>query len=166
MVNRYRFGCAGYLPIGNGEGNTTAVWSPENMSHWYAGKVSGGWGTPMVIPVLNDICAFRELEEHTIILMHTYTIPVYQYKVGTTEIPVTAEELDAIEAIIDSLPTSGAIVISQRHEAIAIGKDNEELDVNPYLKYFRDRVLAGLGMSNGRQNRQFASVMKKSSDSI
>ena len=129
-------------------GRTEIVWSPENMIHGISGKVSGAWGMPLAVPVLEDMRALRELEEHTLMLVHTNAIPVYQYKVGTTEVPASEDELAEIEAIIDGLPASGAFVTPERHDVKVVGSDNKALDTCPYLKYFKDRVLSGLGMSD------------------
>jgi len=103
---------------------------------------------PLATPVLNDIQGLRELEEQTFHLVYSVSIPVYQYKVGTIEAPATPEELDAMEQIVESLPSSGAIVTPERHDVTAIGADRKALDVNPYLKYFKSRVYAGLGQSS------------------
>lgn len=123
-------------------------WNPHNMIHMYYSRKPGLFtGTPMVVPVLDDIRALRKLEQNVELLVFQHTIPLYQYKVGSDVNPGQPDEIDAVKAQVERMPPNGAVVTSERHEITAVGVDDAVIDVSKYLTYFKSRVLAGLGMS-------------------
>jgi len=147
---------------------------PENIIHIYYDKKEGfAFGTPYIVPVLDDIRSLRRMEENIEMLLSQHLFPLYQYIVGTENAPAEiyedgTSEVDVIKEQIERMPTEGSIVTPERHEIRNLGAEGKALDASDYLKYFERRVLAGLGISDvalGRgdtSNRATATTLDKS----
>jgi len=147
---------------------------PENIIHIYYDKKEGfAFGTPYIVPVLDDIRSLRRMEENIEMLLSQHLFPLYQYIVGTETAPAEiyedgTSEVDIIKEQIERMPTEGSIVTPERHEIKNLGAEGKALDATNYLKYFERRVIAGLGISDislGRgdtANRATASTIDKS----
>jgi hypothetical protein len=114
------------------------------------------FGTPYVIPVLDDVRALRRLEELVELVTHKHTFPFFHARVGTPENPAgyitdpsggTIAEVDVVSGQIDNMPTEGGLVTSERVEITMLGTEGEVLDLKPYLGHFENRVLGGLRLS-------------------
>lgn len=127
---------------------------PENIIHIYYDRKEGfAFGTPYIVPVLDDIRSLRRLEENVEMLMNAHLFPLYHYKVGTETAPAEiyddgTTEVDVIKDQIEAMPTEGSIVTPERHEITNLGAQGKAIDATDYLKYFERRVLAGLGISD------------------
>ena len=127
---------------------------PENIIHIYYDKKEGfAFGTPFIVPVLDDIRSLRRMEENVEMLVSQHLFPLYQYIVGTESAPAEVyedgtSEVDVIKEQIERMPTEGSIVTPERHEIKALGAEGTALDAKEYLKYFESRVLSGLGVSD------------------
>jgi hypothetical protein len=147
---------------------------PEDIIHIYYDKKEGfAFGTPYVVPVLDDIRSLRRMEENVEMLINAHLFPLYHYVVGTETAPAEiyedgTTEVDVIKQQIERMPTEGSIVTPERHEIKNLGAQGKALDAEAYLKYFERRVIAGLGISDislGRgdtANRATASTIDKS----
>jgi hypothetical protein len=146
---------------------------PENIIHIYYDKKEGfAFGTPYIVPALDDIRSLRRMEENVEMLLTQHLFPLYQYIVGTETAPAEiyedgTSEVDVIKNQIEKMPTEGSIVTPERHEIRNLGAEGKALDASNYLKYFERRVLAGLGVSDvalGRgdtSNRATATTVDK-----
>jgi hypothetical protein len=146
---------------------------PENIIHIYYDRKEGfAFGTPYIIPALDDIRSLRRMEENVEMLLTQHLFPLYQYIVGTETAPAEiyedgTSEVDVIKDQIEKMPTEGSIVTPERHEIRNLGAEGKALDASNYLKYFERRVLAGLGVSDvalGRgdtSNRATATTIDK-----
>ena len=146
---------------------------PENIIHLYYDKKEGfAFGTPYIVPVLDDIRSLRRMEENVEMLITQHLFPLYHYIVGTENAPAEiyddgTTEVDVIKEQIEKMPTEGSIVTPERHEIKNLGAEGKALDAKDYLRYFERRVLAGLGMSDvalGRgdtSNRATASTIDR-----
>jgi hypothetical protein len=127
---------------------------PENIIHIYYDRKEGfAFGTPYIVPVLDDIRSLRRMEENIEMLLSQHLFPLYQYIVGTETAPAEiyedgTSEVDIIKDQIERMPTEGSIVTPERHEIKNLGAEGKALDASNYLKYFERRVLAGLGISD------------------
>ena len=127
---------------------------PENVIHIYYDKKEGfAFGTPYIVPVLDDIRSLRRMEENVEMLVTQHLFPLYHYVVGTENSPAEVyedgtTEVDVIKEQIEKMPTEGSIVTPERHEIKNLGAEGKALDAANYLKYFERRVLAGLGISD------------------
>jgi len=152
--------------------------SASDVVHFTLDRKSGfTFGTPYIIPVLEDIRALRRLEELAELVTHKHTFPLFHAKVGTKDKPagyVTApdgssySEVDMIGAQVDALPPEGGLVTTERVEINMLGTEGQVLDLQPYLMHFEGRVLGGLRLSGidlGRgdtANRATAQTVTKS----
>jgi len=147
---------------------------PEDIIHIYYDKKEGfAFGTPYVVPVLDDIRSLRRMEENVEMLINAHLFPLYHYTVGTETAPAEiyedgTTEVDVIKEQIERMPTEGSIVTPERHEITNLGAQGKAIEAEAYLKYFERRVIAGLGISDislGRgdtANRATASTIDKS----
>jgi hypothetical protein len=147
---------------------------PENIIHLYYDKKEGfAFGTPYIVPVLDDIRSLRRMEENVEMLVTQHLFPLFHYMVGTEAAPAEiyddgTTEIDVIKEQIEKMPTEGSIVTPERHTITNIGAQGKAIDAKDYLRYFEKRVLAGLGISEialGRgdtANRATATTIDKS----
>ncbi len=129
-------------------------YSPQDVIHFYHDKKDGFiFGTPQLVPVLDDIRALRKIEENVELLVYQHLFPLFQFKVGTENMPAGIDEngereIDVIRREIQYMPSEGGIVTTERHEIEAIGAEGRALDAKNYLDHFKKRVIAGLGISH------------------
>lgn len=145
---------------------------PEDIIHGYMRRRTGFiFGTPFVVPVLDDIRALRRLEEIAELIAHRHAFPLIHLQVGTERIPVQElpngeTEVDVIDRQYRQVPLEGALVTSERVKLIPIPLDPMELD--NLLEHYKNRAIMGLGVSDvdvgmgGETNRGSAVVMSKS----
>jgi len=139
--------------IDDGDIDVEKMYPPEDVVHITVDKRTGfTFGTPYLLPVLDDIRALRKLEEVAIIVASKEAFPLYHYKVGTETRPAIqydggGDEVDEVTGDVANLPAQGYVVTSERHEVKLISKEGAALDLSPYLQYFESRVIAGLRLS-------------------
>jgi hypothetical protein len=133
--------------------NDEKTFNPEDVLFITMDKKSGfTFGTPYILPVLEDIRALRKLEELALILANKEAFPLYHYKVGSELHPATtldngSDEIELVKAEVAGMGIGGNLVTSERHEIALVSKQGSALDIDPFLKYFEARVLAGLRLS-------------------
>lgn len=155
------------------DGGSTKYFKPSDVIHITMDKKSGyTFGTPYILPVLDDIRALRKLEELAVILSSKEAFPLYHYKVGTEDRPAMiyedgSTEVDSATSTVMGLPAQGFVVTSERHEINLISRQGAVMDLSSYLDYFESRVLAGLRLAEidlgrgGTANRGTASSISK-----
>ena len=128
-------------------------YSIRDVVHFYMDKKEGFvFGTPSIVPVLDDIRALRKIEENIELLIYQHLFPLFQYKVGTENAPAGIteagqREIDVVRQEIQFMPSEGGIVTPERHEISTIGVEGRALRAEAYLEYFKKRVIGGLGIS-------------------
>ena len=136
------------------DGKNDKPFRKEDVIHITFDKKSGFvFGTPALIPVLDDIRCLRRIEELVELLVNRHIFPLYHYKVGTDQRPAqifdnNTSEVDMVRVAVEAMPSEGAFVSSERHSIEAVGIQGKALSAEPYLDYFESRVLAGLGLSS------------------
>lgn len=126
---------------------------PQDVVHLYFNRKDGFvFGTPTIVPVVDDIRSLRKIEENIEMLIYQHLFPLFHYKVGDKDLPATVDENgnDEIELArmeIRQMPSEGGIVTSHRHEIQLIGAENRSLRAEGYLEHFKKRVFSGLGIS-------------------
>lgn len=126
---------------------------PEDILHFhYARKTGLAWGTPYVVPVLDDIRLLRNLEELVNLICHKGAFPLYHYQVGTEQLPCIdhedgTSEVSEVQDQIEKKPVEGVWVTPERHKVMAVDGEAPLRDLSRYLEHFVMRVLAGLNLS-------------------
>jgi len=129
------------------------IWSKDSIVHFvFNQKGHFNVGTPMLVPVLDDIRALRRIEQNVEILVYQHLFPLYQYTVGDKDMPADVytdgeAEIDLVRREVELLPAEGMIVTPFHHSIEAIGAEGKALKIEGYLEYFKKRIVAGLGMS-------------------
>lgn len=128
-------------------------YNPRDVVHIYFDRKEGFiFGTPTLIPVIDDIRALRKIEENIELLVYQHLFPLFQYKVGTDQFPASTtetgeREIDVVRREIMYMPSEGGIVTPHTHEITAIGAEGRALRADGYLTHFKKRVFSGLGVS-------------------
>lgn len=124
---------------------------PNDVCHFTLFKEDGMlFGLPEVMPVIDDIRTLRKLEEDSQLLVHRDLFPIIHYRVETPSVidhQSGLTELDRAQNDMKNIVQDGGIATDSRHEIKFVGNDGKGLDINPFIKYFQQRVLAGLGVS-------------------
>lgn len=131
----------------------TKDYNPDDIIHFSIYRKEGFvFGTPVLVPVMDDIRSLRHIEENIELLIYQNLFPLFQYRIGTDQQPAGytedgKDEIDVAKEQIQYMPAEGGIVTSHRHEIKMIGSEGRALRAEKYLEYFRERVIAGLGIS-------------------
>lgn len=131
----------------------TKDFSPDDVIHFTFNKKEGFmFGTPTLIPVIDDIRALRQIEENLELLIYQHLFPLLHYKVGTEAAPAGYDEsgrkeIDIAKEAMRYMPAEGALITPERHEVKIIGAESKALRAEGYIEHFKRRVIAGLGIS-------------------
>ena len=136
--------------VASSSGGDDLELKPEDVSHLSYHKPTGRpFGIPYIQNVLDDVLILRQIEENVARLVYKNLFPLQTYTVGTTKdgYESTDAEIDEVSNEIEGMSLDGMIVLPERHKIETVSSNNSMLDANDYLKYFRQRVFTGLGMS-------------------
>jgi len=124
-------------------------WIPEDVIHILVHKHEGyAFGTPMVVPVMDDILSLRQVEENLQVLVFQHAIPLYHFIIGTEAEEGHTDEIDELNAQVEQMPTYGSLTTTNRVKIDVLGARRESMDLEPILDYWMNRVLGGFGMSS------------------
>jgi len=131
-----------------GTGNKAPSWTASRVVHFALDMKPGTvFGEPFVENVLEDLLALRQLEEDVLNLTHRELFPMMIYKVGTDEARAEDGEVQEVKNELENMRTDSGLVIPWRHDITFEGGQGKALEAQEYLKYFRQRVIVGLGFS-------------------
>jgi hypothetical protein len=131
-------------------GTRSKRFSVDDVLHFTYCKEAGGiWGIPPVVSVIEDIRALRQIEENVIKLIYKHLNPLLHQE--TPDITGSGEgRQEDIDDAINNLKTSapdGVIVTPPGHKLSVIGAESQAIRAEGYMKYFKQRVFTGLGVS-------------------
>lgn len=144
------------LKYEQGRGDNVKVFSPDDVIHIYMDKdANNAFGTPRIIAALEDIKLLRKIEGNVTALIHRFSMPLYQWKIGIPEIGFqgTDEEIRKAQREVESSTLDGLIITNEKTEIKAIGAEGNALDATNYLTYFENRCFAALGTSASQMGR-------------
>lgn len=115
-------------------------------------KGSHLFGTPLTVPVADDIRSLRRNEEYMDIVSAKNAFPTYQYRIGDKDNPPEVfeggySEIDIVQAELNQMPPEGVLVVPGHHVVEPINVSGSFVDVVPYIGYYRKRVVTGMGAS-------------------
>lgn len=120
----------------------------RDVIHLTYNKIPGTLtGMSPILPILDDVRALRKLEEEMEILGFQYSIPLYLYKVGTKEQPPAPNEINEVSATVNNMPAYGMLVVPGHHNIEVPTNNNTPVDLISFIKHFKSRIYAGLGVS-------------------
>ena len=124
---------------------------PEDVIHFRLHHDEGNiFGTPEVLPVIDDIRTLRKIEEDAQLLLYRDLFPMIHYQIENPEMvdhEGQTTELDQAKRDMERMMQDGGIVTDARHDIKFVGNSGKGLDPAGYLEYFQNRVFAGLGVS-------------------
>lgn len=129
-------------------GDEEKEFAEHDVVHLTIDRMAGkAFADPYYAPAIEDVRLLRKIEENVAILLYKHIFPVIMYKVGIAEPgkEATQEEIDDAQAQLESLSNDSGIVLPERH--VLEGLKVDVIDVKPYLTYFEDRALTGVGLT-------------------
>lgn len=157
-IKRDQFGTVKGWQQEAGSGGNTKTYKPDDIVHIYYKREKGrAFGTPFLVPALDDIRAFRQIEESVLRLVYRNLHPMWHIKVGIAgvdELGADETEVALAQSAIEGMDVEGGLVTNERVEIKPIAA-NQIIDAKEYLKHFEQRVFTALGVSEllmGRGN--------------
>lgn len=132
------------------DAGSEVAFPPEDVLHMTYRKPSGrAHGIPYISTVIDDVLILRQVEENVARLIYRNIFPLQSYTVGLPDAgkAATDEEIEEVRAMIENAPLDSIMVMPERHKIETVSNGNAALDASSYLKYFRQRVFTGLGVS-------------------
>lgn len=124
----------------------TVEFSAEEIIHFYYKREKGNaFGTPFLVPVLDDVRALRQAEENVLKMMYRNIYPFFHVQVGSDDLPGSDTEIAAVEEAINDMEVDGGLVTTNRVKILPIAS-NQVIDASPYLAYLEERVFSGMGV--------------------
>jgi hypothetical protein len=154
-------------------GKEEKEFSPEDVIHFYLDKREGfSVGTPILVPVKDDIRALRRIEENVELLVYQHLFPLFHYQVGTEEAPAATyadgtTEVDVVRMRIAQMPSDGCWVTPERHTITPLAASSSPVAVEKVILHFKQRIFSGLGVSSvdmgesGTANRSTAQTLSR-----
>ena len=107
------------------------------------------FGSPDLLPVLDDVLEYRRCEEYVIKLLFKYLNPIIHH-----EVPDLSgigggrqEDVDIAYAAYTVKAPDGIIITPPGHKMNILGAESHALRGEGYMEMLRDRVWAGLGVN-------------------
>lgn len=130
-------------------GDATVKFKADDIVHIYYKREKGrAFGTPWLLPALEDIRSLRQIEENVLRLVYRHLHPMWHVQVGSEQEGMQGEgdEVDEVQAIVENMDVEGGLVTTERVKINAIASNNA-LDAQGYLAYFEKRVFTAMGVS-------------------
>lgn len=150
QVQRDEFGNVENYTISGDSGGQGVEFSVEDIAHLTYHKPTGrAYGVPYIQNIIDDVLILRQIEENVARLVYRNLFPLQTYTVGRIEpgYEATDEEIEQVTEEIRNMPLDGILVIPERHKIESVSSNGAALQAYDYLKYFRQRVFTGLGVS-------------------
>jgi hypothetical protein len=154
-------------------GKEEKEFNPEDIIHFYLDKREGfSVGTPILVPVKDDIRALRRIEENVELLVYQHLFPLFHYQVGTEDAPAATyadgmTEVDVVRMRIAEMPSDGCWVTPERHNITPLAASSSPVAVEKVIAHFKQRIFSGLGVSSvdmgegGSANRSTAQTLSR-----
>jgi hypothetical protein len=142
-----------YVQSVDGEEKTFA---PTEVIHFYLDKeAANAFGTPRILPALEDVKILRRIEGNIMTLIHRFSMPLFQWKIGLaqTGFQATDKEIDEARREIETMPMEGSVVTNEKTDIKSVGAEGTALNAQAYLTYFENRVFSALGVSQSQMGR-------------
>ena len=118
----------------------------EDVVHFHYKKEKGyAFGTPFLMPVIDDVRALRQAEENVLRMMYRNIHPFLHISVGDNETPGTETEIEGVKDEVNNMEVEGGLVTSNRVVIKPIATD-KVIDASPYLSYLEQRVFSDMGI--------------------
>lgn len=125
-----------------------SIFDEDHMIHTrYHHNPGARWSMPPFWPVLMDIETLRKIESNVELLMFQYGNMLLHAKIGDDKRRGTREEIRELRQELNDMEGDGFIVTDNRVDLDAIGAEGKAIRAENYLKFFKNRVLTGLWLS-------------------
>lgn len=158
--------CGNVIKYEQGKGENKKQWSPEDVIHIYMDKdANNAYGTPRIIAALDDVKLLRKIEGNVVALIHRFSMPLFQWKIGLPQqgMGATDAEIRKTKREVEGSSLDGLIITNEKTEIKSIGAEGSALNAQGYLQYFENRVFTALSVSASQMGRGGA---KQDADSM
>jgi hypothetical protein len=155
-IDRWKLSKRNTSIFGASKSDRERTYPARDVIHFFINRKTGFlFGTPYVVPVLDDMRLLRRLEELTDIIAHKHAFPLMVVTVGTEKQPadevmvdgVMVPEVNIAQSQVEQLDFEGGLVVPERYAIQLIGAEGKAIDLKPYLEHMERRVLGGLRLS-------------------
>ena len=133
-----------------GSPNTTFYKRSDIIHFPYNVQAGQIWGTPHLLPVLEDIREYRRCEEYVIKLLYKHLNPLMHHEIPDLTAGLgtgRSADLDLAQFSHQVIAPDGMIVTPPGHKISMIGAESRALRGEGYMKLLRERLYAGLGVN-------------------
>lgn len=128
------------------DSDTTVKFKAEDIEHIYYKRERGNaFGTPFLLPVLNDVRSLRETEDTVLKMVYKNVYPFLHASVGDSESSGSPKEIEDAKSELDDMDPDGGVVTSSRVNITAVDT-SKVINAEPYLRYMEERVFSGMGI--------------------
>ena len=132
--------------------NGRIIIPPEDICHIAINKRTGFvFGTPRLIPAENDVESLRKIEQNIETLIYLFVFPLLWYSLGENQSNIfdkdgTSPSSIAVAKLEEMINNGG--VVTPPGDKVDLLNVNGTIDYEPFLKYMKNRVYTGLGVSS------------------
>lgn len=133
-----------------GEGATVVEFAPEDVEHMTYHRPTGrAFGVPYITNTLRDVLVLRQIEEIVSKMLYRNLHPLQVFTVGKAEAGWESQEgeVELVQEEIQNMPLDSMLVVPERYSIQTVSSGGSYLQAQDYLKYFRQRIFTGLGVS-------------------
>ena len=138
--------------------------STDIIFTYFKRQKGNAFGTPFLLPVLDDIRSLRQAEDNVLKMLYRNIYPFYHIKIGSEEFPADDPEITEAKDEVEGMSVDGGLVTSERWNINAVSAD-KVVDARQYLDYYEARVFSGLGVPATMFGRG-ATANKSTSDNM
>ena len=144
----------GSIPFNGAKINKLAYKAPlipgVDLIHLAYKKPAGlHFGAGMAVSTIEDVSLLRVLEQAIAVMIKKNASPIIHHRITRAASPLAGVQKEIIQAeyLHRRAAPDGVIITGPNHEIKAIGSESQAIRAEGYLKYFANRVFAGLGIT-------------------
>lgn len=140
----------GWILRGQG-GRQDRYFPLEDVVHLtYRRPLDSPFGVPFLLGVIEDVRSLRQMEEDVLRMVHRFVNPKFHISMPETPglLSGIRPDMQQIVEAINSMSSDAVLVTLPGQKVQVIGAESFALRAEPYLSYFTQRVIGGLGMND------------------
>jgi hypothetical protein len=132
-------------------GRKEKTFKAEDVLHFFYKRTSNSiWGSSVLLPVIDDVRMYRQCEEMVQKLLYKHINPLFHQEVPDTIGDGRGLQDDVEDAYkrTQEMAPDGFMITPPGHKIHVLGAEGSALNAEGYLKIFKSRIYAGLGLSS------------------
>ena len=111
--------------------------------------LDSAYGVPVLLGAIEDVRSLRQIEEEVLRMIHRFVNP--RLHISTPDLTGTGAgvrpDMQQVVDAINQMSSDAVLVTMPGQEVRVLGAESFALRAEPYLEYFADRAISGLGMN-------------------